>query len=125
MVRIGDSFFGHKKEAATSEMHSGSKMVSWGDPGHDLLELTRKVTEAGDFSSMNVDVFETQDGDLFVNECQTVFGCSVATVQMKIDEKEARYLYEDGHWQLEFGGILSNHMCNHRIECLLSILRNC
>ena len=70
-----------------------------------------------------VDIFETEDGKLLVNECQTVFGCSFATTQMKINGKPARYLYKNGEWVLEYGEFCRNHMCNLRVEYLISKLK--
>lgn len=124
MVRIGESFFGHRKESGQSVFHSGSKLVSWGDPGEELLNLTKKVTDIGNFTSMDVDVFQAEDGQLLINECQTVFGCSIATTQMKINDIPARYLYENGKWQLEEGEFCQNHMCNLRIKHLLEKLKS-
>ena len=123
MVRMGDYYFGHQKGVASSGKHSGSGVAIWGDPGRELLEFTRRVTEAGNFCSMDVDVFRTQQGELLVNECQTVFGCSIATTQMRIDQRPCYYRYEDGSWVLHDGDICQNHMCNLRVDLLLEQLR--
>lgn len=122
MVRIGDSFFGYRKEAGPSGIHSASKKWSWLDPGQALLDLTRQVTDAGGFTSMDVDVFQTEDGRLLVNECQTVFGCTTPDVQMKIDGVPGRYRMSEDGWVFEEGNFCRNHMCNLRIEYLLSHL---
>ena len=123
MVRIGDSYFGYRKEAGESGIHSASKAWSWLDPSKELLDLTRTVTEKGGFTSMDVDIFLTQDNQLLVNECQTMFGCTTPAIQMKVNDNPARYLYENGQWKLEEGEFCQNHMCNLRIEHLLSQLR--
>ena len=123
MVRIGDSFFGYRKEPGVTGLHSASNAWSWLDPPVALLDLARQVTEIGGFKSMDVDIFLTEDNQLFINECQTVFGCSTPAIQMKVDEKSARYIYENDQWQLEEGEFCDNHMCNLRIEYLINQLR--
>lgn len=123
MVRIGDSYFGYRKEPGESGIHSASKSWSWLDPNTELLDLTKKVTEKGGFTSMDVDIFLTQEDRLLVNECQTVFGCTTPAIQMKVNDKPVRYLYENGQWKLEEGDFCQNHMCNLRIEYLLLQLR--
>ncbi|NTW77232.1 MAG: hypothetical protein HGB33_05540 [Syntrophaceae bacterium] len=122
MVRIGNSFFGHRKDADLNGLHSGSGKVTWIDPGIDLLDVLKRVTDEGRFASMDVDVFIASDGRLLVNECQTVFGCSIANVQMRINGVEGRYLRIDDRWQFDAGEFSRNHMCNLRIEYLLSQL---
>lgn len=123
MVRIADSYFGYRKEPGADGIHSASKAWSWLDPGPELLELTRQVTEKGGFTSMDVDVFIPEDGRLLINECQTMFGCTSPAVQMQVDGKDGRYLYGEGTWRFEEGEFCANHMCNLRIESLLSKLR--
>ena len=122
MVRIGDSYFGYRKEKGPTGVHSASHRWSWLDPGGALLDLLRQVTDIGGFASMDVDVFLTAEGRLLVNECQTTFGCTTPAEQMKIDGVEGRYLREGGAWRFEPGEFCRNHMCNLRIAHLLSRL---
>jgi hypothetical protein len=122
MVRIGDSYFGYRKEKGPSGVHSASHLWSWLDPGEKLLDLLKHVTDTGGFTSMNVDVFLTEDGRMRVNECQTTFGCTTPAEQMKINGVEGRYLHEGGTWRFEPGEFCQNHMCNLRIKHLLSRL---
>ena len=118
MVRIGESYFGYRKERGPSGLHSASHTWSWLDPGPPLLDLLKRVTDAGDFASMDVDVFRQPEGTLLINECQTVFGCSTPAVQMQVDGVDGRYLREDGRWRFEAGEFCRNHMCNLRLEYL-------
>lgn len=124
MVRIGDSFFGHRKDPGAGGLHSGSGKVTWSDPGPVLLSMLKRVTDAGTFTSMNVDVFCTQDGRLLVNECQALFGCSIAYEQMMIDGVAGRYVAEGHKWRFEAGAFCQNHMCNLRIQHLLANLKS-
>ena len=71
MVRIGDSYFGYRKEKGPDGLHSASHKWSWLDPGPELLNLLKQATDAGGFTSMDVDVFLTPDGRMLINEMQT------------------------------------------------------
>jgi len=84
MVRVGESYFGHPK-GRVGDFHSGSGKAEWDLPSEALLDLLHEVTERGGFRSMDVDIFETPDGELYINELQTVFGASVSIDQMKKD----------------------------------------
>lgn len=116
MVRVGDSYFGYRKEPGEEGFHSASKMWSWLDPGRELLELTRRVTDAGGFRSMNVDVFETQDGRLLVNELQTVFGATTPADQLRIDGVAGRYVPCGSDWRFEPGPFSKNSCANLRLQ---------
>lgn len=122
LVRIGDSFFGHRKGTAASGLHSGAKHCDWLDPGPRMLNFLRKVTDLGNFRSMDVDVFLTKDGSLLVNELQAVFGCSVATTQMKIEGVPGRYTFDAGSWSFEEGEFCRNHVCNLRVDYVIQQL---
>lgn len=122
MVRIGDSFFGYRKEKGADGLHSASHKWSWIDPGAELLDLLKRVTDAGGFTSMNVDIFKTPDGRLRVNELQTVFGCTTPAIYMKVNDVEGRYLHKNGAWVFDPGDFWSNHMCNLRLDYLLTVL---
>ena len=119
MVRIGDSFFGYRKEKGADGLHSASHKWSWIDPGKDLLDLLKQVTDIGGFTSMDVDIFLTQDGRMLINELQTVFGCTTPAIYMKVNDIEGRYVHEDGTWKFEAGVYWANHMCNLRLEHLI------
>lgn len=122
MVRIGDSYFGYRKEKGRDGLHSASHKWSWLDPGVELLDLLKRVTDIGMFTSMDVDVFRTNDGKLLVNELQTVFGCTTPAIYMKVNNIEGRYLYSEDGWKFEAGIYWRNHMCNLRVEYLLQRL---
>ncbi|MBE0641904.1 MAG: hypothetical protein IH599_07700 [Bacteroidales bacterium] len=106
MIRIGDSYFGHKK-LLRDGFASGSGKASLEQPPDELLHLTRRICETGGFRSMNLDIFETMDGEFLVNEMQTIFG-SYKPVQMRVDGLPGRYLYEDGSFRFE-EGVFNQH----------------
>lgn len=121
MVRIGDSYFGYRKEKV-GDFHSGSHQWSWLDPPRPLLDLLRKVTEKGGFTSMNVDIFESRDGRLLVNELQTVFGASTPADQLRVNGKAGRYRYEKDtdNWVFEKGDFSKNACANERVSYLIN-----
>jgi hypothetical protein len=124
MVRIGDSFFGYRKERGPTGLHSASHTWSWINPSSQLLYLLKNVTDTGGFTSMNVDIFLTKGGRLLVNECQSVFGCSTPAIQMKVNDIEGRYLWAGSGWRFEPGSFCDNHMCNLRLKYLLRMLKD-
>jgi hypothetical protein len=124
MVRIGDSFFGYRKEPGPTGLHSASSNWSWLDPTTELLDLVKKVTDTGGFTSMDVDIFITKEGRIFVNECQTVFGCSTPAIQMKVKDIEGRYLWTTDGWRFEPGSYCANHMCNLRLQYVCDQLKH-
>ena len=121
MVRIGDSYFGHPK-GRRGDFHSGSGRVEWDVPEPRHLDLLHRVTEAGGFRSMDVDVFETPDGRLWVNELQAVFGASLAIDQLRRDGEPGRMIRTvDGSWRFEPGDFARNACANARIRDTLQL----
>lgn len=122
ILRLGKSYFGHQK-LKKGWSHSGSGRVGWYDPPKQLLDFVREVTDKGEFTSMDLDIFETKDGRYLVNELQSVFG-SYLPYQMLIDSKPGRYIYEysTGQWIFEEGVFCQNGSCNLRVEALLEKL---
>jgi glutathione synthase/RimK-type ligase-like ATP-grasp enzyme len=123
MVRIGDSYFGHPK-GRVGDFHSGSKRVEWDLPSSRLLDLLHRVTEVGAFRSMDVDVFETPDGRLLVNELQTVFGASTSVDQIRRDGVPGRMVRstDAGAWHFETGDFARNACANERLRDALNRL---
>ena len=116
LVRIGDAFFGHPKGLGEGGFHSGSGRVEWDVPQPRHLELLHRVTELGRFRSMAVDAFETRDGQLLVNELQTVFGASTSIDQMRMNGQAGRMMRTiDGAWHFEAGDFARNACANARV----------
>jgi len=120
ILRVGDSYFGHEK-GKSGGFHSGSDVVGWFAPPRKALDLIHRVTETGGFRSMAMDVFETQDGNLLINELQSIFG-SVDTAQMYIDGIPGRYKMVDGDFIFEEGRFCKNASCNLRVVDLINML---
>lgn len=123
MVRIGDSYFGHPK-GRVGDFHSGSGRAEWDVPDDRLLNTLHHVTEIGRFRSMDVDVFETPDGRLLVNELQTVFGASTSVDQMRVNGTRGRMTRtSEGRWEFEPGDFARNACANERLRDAL--LQHC
>ena len=114
LVRIGDAYFGHPK-GLRGEFHSGSGRVSWDVPEPRYLDFLHDVTELGPFRSMDVDVFETRDGRLLVNELQAVFAASTSIDQLRVDGVAGRMVRRDGGWHFEPGDFARNACANARV----------
>jgi len=108
----------------TGEFHSGSGLVDWTMPTPRHLQFLKEVTDLGGFASMDVDVFETADGRLLVNELQTVFGAGFAVDQMRRDGKAGRFIWDpaEATWKFEEGDFARNACANARIEHVLARL---
>ena len=121
LVRIGDSYFGHPK-GQVGDFHSGSGVALWNVPEARHLDLLHDVTEKGRFRSMDVDVFETPDGRLLVNELQAVFGASVAIDQLRVNGEPGRFVRGTGGsgWTFEPGDFARNACANERIRDALA-----
>ncbi len=122
MVRVGDSYFGHRKERR-GEFHSGTRLVAWDRPPDALLDLTRQVTDLGPFLSMNIDVLEDAAGNYYVSELQTVFG-QKHEHQMIVDGRPGRFVRDGGNgtWRFEEGSFCRNALCNLRVELMLRLI---
>lgn len=120
MLRIGDTYAGHEKLKA-GQFHSGSGKGGWFTPPRKALELLHEVTEVGQFRSLGMDVFETPDGRLLINEMQTVFW-AIDTAQMYVDGVPGRYKRIGDGFIFEEGRFCRNACCNPRVEDLLWML---
>ena len=101
LIRVGESYFGYKKLLEGS-FASGSGLKEWIAPPRALFDLLREVCERGSFTSMAMDVFETDKGEYRINELQSLFGCS-HDHQLVVDGKPGRFLFEEAEYRFEEG----------------------
>jgi hypothetical protein len=122
MIRIGESYFGHQK-LTDGTFHSGSGKVGWYNPPIELLNFIRELTDNAGYTAINVDIFETPDGQFVVNEIQSHFAAYIES-QMYIDGKPGRYLYDSTlrEWRFEEGVFCRNSCCDLRVKVLLDQL---
>jgi len=116
VVRIGNSFFAHKK-LKHNDKTSGTLLKGYENPPLDLLNFVKDITDKYNFYSQAIDIFETNNGYL-VNEMQSFFGQS-DPYQMLVDEKPGRYLFMENRWIFEEGNYTSNQCYDLRLDFVL------
>ena len=123
MIRIGNSFFGYEK-IKVGDFHSGSHKWSYSQPPDELLDLIERVTDIGDFSSMDLDVLVAKDGRALVSEMQTVFGMGNPWEMCVVDGKPGRMIRagDTGKWVFEAGSFCDHWMCTLRVQAALERL---
>src|SRR5690606_33952040 len=100
-VRIGDSFFAHKK-IRKDDKASGSLLKAYEQPPFDLLDFIKEITDRRNFRSQAVDLFTDENGRYLVNEMQCIFGQS-DPYQMLINDQPGRYVFRNEEWHFEPG----------------------
>lgn len=119
VVRIGDSFFAHKK-MVRGEKASGSLIKVYDNPPKALFDFVKQITDKHQLFSQAVDLFETPSGYL-VNEMQCIFGQS-DPYQMLVDGTPGRYRYVDNVWIFEPGDFNQFESYKLRMEHIINTL---
>jgi hypothetical protein len=117
-VRMGDSFFAHKK-VKVGEKASGVLQKKYDNPPLGILDFVKEITDRFGFYSQAVDIFET-GGKYLVNEMQCIFGQS-DPYQMLVDGQPGRYLHLDGKWVFEAGDFNTNESFDLRLNVALDL----
>jgi hypothetical protein len=120
-VRIGNSYFAHKKARKRGEMFSGTSEVSWDRPSMNLLDFVKGVCDKGGFFSQAIDIFEDKEDNFLVNELQCFFG-SKNPHQMLVDGKPGRYLYLNDQWTFDHGNYNTNDSFDLRLQHVIELL---
>ena len=120
VVRIGDSFYAHKK-IVNGEKASGSLIKEYSNPPLSLLSFVKDITDRFKFYSQAIDIFERGENEYLVNEMQCIFGQS-DPYQMMVDNKPGRYIFSTGKWLFEEGIFNANECFNERLEYVISLL---
>lgn len=121
-VRIGDSYFAHKKLGRMGGMFSGTSRVGWDGPSEKLLDFVEMVTDKRGFLSQAVDIFEDDKGHFYVNELQCFFG-SKNPHQMILDGRPGRYIRAGSGWKFEEGHFNSNNSYDLRLRHVLALIK--
>jgi glutathione synthase/RimK-type ligase-like ATP-grasp enzyme len=116
VVRIGDSFFAHKK-LLSGEKASGSLLKGYENPPTTLFDFVKEITDKYNFYSQAIDIFES-NGVFLVNEMQCIFGQS-DPYQMLVDGIPGRYTYKENRWQFEAGDFNRNESFNLRLDHII------
>jgi glutathione synthase/RimK-type ligase-like ATP-grasp enzyme len=117
-VRIGDSFFAHKKSVLKGKA-SGSLKKEYITPPFELFDFIKDFTDKNNIRFVAVDLFESGTGKYLINEIQCFFGQS-DPYQMLVDGIPGRYIYANNAWQFEPGDFNSNESYDLRLEYILS-----
>jgi glutathione synthase/RimK-type ligase-like ATP-grasp enzyme len=118
-VRIGDSFFAHKKIARKNKS-SGTLIKGYDPVPITLLEFILEITDRTKLYSVAIDLFES-DNQFMVNEIQCFFGQS-DPYQMLVDSKPGRYRKLNEEWVFEEGDFASNQCYDLRLSHAISLL---
>ncbi len=121
VVRIGESFFAHKK-LKRGEKSSGSLLKNYDNPPLELFDFIKEITDKHGFYSQAIDIFESERGYL-VNEMQCIFGQS-DPYQMLFDGKPGRFRYIQNKWHFEEGNFAHNECYDLRLEFVFNSI-NC
>ncbi len=121
IVKIGNSFFAHKK-IKQGDKASGTKGITYDLPSNHLLDHINNISDVHGFNSMAVDLFETDERNYLINELQCAFG----HIQEHICEKNGkpgRLIYDNQQWSFEEGLFNANLSYDLRLEHVLQILK--
>lgn len=122
VVRIGDSFFAHKK-LKKGEKTSGSLLKEYVNPPFSLLDFVKELTEKFSFYSQAIDIFAPSSGPYLVNEMQCIFGQS-DPYQMLVDGVPGRYVNFENKWIFEAGDFASNQCYDLRLAYIIEQFGN-
>ena len=119
MIRIGDSYLAIDK-IMVGDFHSGSGTMLWAKPERYFLDKTKEITDKGNFTSMNVDFFISEDGRILVNELHALFHGP----EIEDAPEKGRYLFNEAtnEWEFEAGNFYRNYCCNLRVKDVLNKL---
>lgn len=120
-VKIGNSYFGHKKLRRYGEKISGTSNVNWDVPPLKLLEFMKNVTEQGNLQSQAMDIFEDAEGNYFVNELQCFWG-SKNPHQMIRNGIPGRFRWENKSYIFEEGSFSQNNSYDLRLQHVIELL---
>lgn len=120
-VRIGESFFAHKKQRR-GEIFSGGGGIDWEGPPKEILDFMKMVTDKRNFLCQAIDVFVDRSQRLYINELQCFFGFIHPEHQMIIDGVPGRYISRDGEWLFEPGTFNKNNSFDLRVQHVIDLL---
>lgn len=118
IVKVGDSYFGHKK-LKKGDKASGALAKLYDMPPDRLLDFVDSICKKCKFNIMAVDIFENEDGGYYINEMQTQWGQKYDFL-MLVDDKNGRFIkMETGDWLFEEGDFNQNKSFNLRLKWIL------
>lgn len=121
MIRIGDSYMGHQKLIGANGLASGSELVGWEEPSKELLNILKDTTDKMNMRCMVLDIFETNDGQFYINEMQSVIGAYLP-YQMKVNDKPGRFIEKNNDFIFEEGVFCQNKCWSPRVNDFINML---
>lgn len=122
VVAIDDSYFAHKK-LKIGEKASGTTLKKYDNPPLKLFYFAKEIMDKFNFTSQAFDIFETNSGELLINEMQCIFGQS-DPYQMLMDGIPGRYRFIKDKWIFEKGDFNKNESYNLRVEHVIKLLKD-
>jgi glutathione synthase/RimK-type ligase-like ATP-grasp enzyme len=122
-VRIGDSFFAHKKQRR-GDIFSGGGGIDWDGPSSEILDFMKMVTDKRGFLCQAIDIFVDREQRLYTNELQCFFGFIHPEHQMIIDGIGGRYVRLGGEWRFEPGTFNRNNSYDLRVAHVVQLLED-
>lgn len=121
VVRIGNSFFAHKK-LKKGQMASGSLLKNYDNPPLSVLNFVKNITDQYAFYSVAFDIFEIPNNRYFVNEIQCIFGQS-DPYQMLVNGMPGKYIFRNNEWIFSKGDFNRNESFNLRLEFVIDRMK--
>lgn len=121
VVVIENSYFAHKK-LKIGEKASGSTLKKYENPPFYLFDFAKNIMDKFRFYSQAIDLFETPNGKLLINEMQCIFGQS-DPYQMLVDGVPGRYRFLNNKWVFEKGNFNKNESYDLRVEHILNLTK--
>jgi glutathione synthase/RimK-type ligase-like ATP-grasp enzyme len=118
-VRIGESYFAHKK-IAKDNRSSGTLLKRYDPVPESLLDFIKVITDNSGIQSTSIDLFE-RGNDYLVNEIQCFFGQS-DPYQLIVNSKPGRYILIENKWCFEEGDFARNACYDLRLEHAISLI---
>jgi hypothetical protein len=117
LIRVGESFFCRLK-LKKGDFHSGSGDIVWAKPPRNLLDLTKDISQKFQTPNVNIDYFETEQGDFLINEIHALWGGKV----IKDEELEGRYVQnpKESNWSFEKGDFFGRRCAELRLHWLVN-----
>jgi len=120
VIKIDDSYFSHKK-LLSGDYASGSLKKEYERASDELFFMVKDICEKGGFYSMDVDIFETEDGRFLVNELQSLYGQSTEHL-LTIDGKPGRMIFKNNTFIFEEGYFTQHKSYKLRVQHFVKLL---
>lgn len=117
IVKVGESYFGHKK-IKIGEMASGTKKKSYDTPNTELLDFVDDICSKAGFNIVAVDVLVNHKGEYYINEMQTKWGQKFDYLMIK-DNMKGRYIKKNNDWIFEEGDFCQNKSFNLKLQWII------